>query len=63
MKTIYLRSQWVHDTPATKKLVFNFVVLRHGACFNEIKTVKLELVEYWKNFSSEAEALNYLKNL
>ena len=63
METIYLRSQWVHDTPVAKKLVFNFVVLKTVDCFDEIQTVKSKLVEYWRNFSSAAEALKYLKSL
>ena len=61
--SIFLRKQLIHDTYTTKVEVFNFSILKGEDSMQEIKVKNIYCVDFWRNFSSAAEALNYLKSL
>ena len=59
MKTIYIISDMVYDTPTTKVLKFRFSLSGE----KEYKTEKINLIEWWKWFNSVEEAEQYLEKL
>ena len=59
MRTIYLINDLINDTPTTKVLKFRFS-LSGG---KEIRTEKINLIEWWKWFNSVEEAEQYLETL
>ena len=63
MKTIYIISDMVYDTPTTKAEMFRFSLLPLKPAKKELKTEKTKLIEYWKWFNSVEEAEQYLEKL
>ncbi len=64
MKTIYLISDLINDTPTTKVLKFKFSNFpSSNGKHSEIKTEKIDLIEWWKLFNSVYEAEQYLEKL
>jgi len=62
MKTVYLVSNMVADTPTTKVLKFRFDITSLSGG-KEIRTEKINLIEWWKWFNSVEEAEQYLETL
>jgi len=63
MKTIYIISDMVYDTPTTKVKKFKLNLLPLKSVQKELKTEKTKLIEYWKWFNSVEEAEQYLEKL
>ena len=63
MKPIWIVSDMVNDTPATKVEMFRFSSLPLKSAVKELKTEKTKLIEYWKWFNSVEEAEQYLERL
>lgn len=63
MKSVYIVSSMINDTPTTKIKKFRFSMLPLKSAMKEIKTTKLELIEYWKWFNLVEEAEKYLEDL
>jgi len=63
MKTIYIISDMVYDTPTTKAEMFRFSLLPLKSVQKEYKTEKINLIEWWKWFNSVEEAEQYLEKL
>ena len=65
MKSVYIVSSRINDTPTIKIKKFRFSTLPLKVENEErvLKTTKLELIEYWKWFNSVEEAEKYLENL
>ena len=63
MKTVYLIRDMVADTPTTKVEMFRFSSLPLKFAVKEIKTEKINLIEWWKWFNSVEEAEQYLETL
>jgi hypothetical protein len=62
MKTVYIVSDMISDTPTTKVEKFRFSFLAQKIV-KEIKTDKIDLIGYWKWFNSVEEAEQYLERL
>jgi len=66
MKTICIISDMVNNSPTTKVGMFRFTepfyFLREKVV-KEIRTEKIDLIQYWKWFNSVEEAEQYLERL
>ncbi len=63
MKTIYIVSGMINDSPTTKVEMFRFSSLPLKSAQKELKTEKTDLIEDWKWFNSVEEAEQYLERL
>lgn len=63
MKTIWIVSDMVNDTPTTKAEMFRFSSLPLNSAVKDLETEKTKLIEYWKWFNSVEEAEQYLEKL
>ena len=64
MKTIYLISDLINDTPTTKVLKFKFSNFpSSNGKHSEVKTNKVDLIDWWKLFNSAEEAEQYIETL
>ena len=64
MKTIYLISDLINDTPTTKVLKFKFSNFpSSNGKHSEVRTNKVDLIDWWKLFNSAEEAEQYIETL
>lgn len=63
MKSIYIISDMVNNTPTTKIKKFRFSFSSFLSAEKEMKTTKTDLINYWKWFNSVEEAEQYLEKL
>jgi len=63
MKTICIISDMVNNSPTTKVEMFRFSSIPLKSAQKELKTDKINLIEYWKWFNSVEEAEQYLEKL
>ena len=63
MKTIYIVSGMINNSSTTKVEMFRFSSMNLKSAQKELKTDKINSIEYWKWFNSVEEAEQYLQEL